>query len=345
LSTVFRVNPIARVLAIGCSFLCFFVIAGHDAWSEVKEKRSRVVIPEKAYEFGTVSEGTIVVHDFEVRNIGTADLSISRIAPTCGCTAATLTSPIVPPGKSEMIRVQFDTAGFSGSKFKQVHVRTSDRDVADFVLTLRGTIVSDVKVEPAKVDFGELARSSSLTSRQKEFVITIAADSDRKVQRVAPSSKFLQVEEIARRAKTASYRVRLLPSAPLGELRERVVVSFAGADFPALNVPVIGRIVGDVRIVPATVSFGLVSASHEVERRIQWQNMASKPIRIVGVSSSDSAIRAELIDIQPGKQGVIVIKLDPRRVARDLRATVTLKTDSIEQPEVLVPVYGVKPPQ
>jgi hypothetical protein len=73
--------------------------------------------------------------------------------------------------------------------------------------------------------------------------------------------------------------------------------------------------------------------------------LASKPVRILDISSSDSALQADLIDIQPGKQGVVALKLDPRRFARDLRATVTMKTDNPEQPEVVVPVYGVKPPQ
>jgi hypothetical protein len=287
----------------------------------------------------------VVSHDFEVKNVGTADLLISRIAPTCGCTAATLSSPTVPPGKSEFIRVQFDTSGFSGGKFKQIHVRTSDLDLTDFVLTLRGTIVSDVKVAPTKVDFGELARSSSAVNRQRDFSIVVAPDSERKVQRVSSSSKFIQAEEVSRRGGAVTYRVRLLPAAPLGDVRERVVVTFAGDDVPALNVPVVGRVVGDVRVVPATVSFGLVSGSQEIERRIQWQNVSAKPIRIVGISSSDSAVRAELINIQSGKQGVVVIKLDPQRFARDLRATLILKTDSSDQPEVLVPVYGVKPPQ
>jgi hypothetical protein len=345
LSTILRMSSLRSFVALCFVVSGFLCGAAPEARADSKEKRSRVVIPERAFEFGAVAQGTIVVHDFEIRNVGTADLLISRIAPTCGCTAAAVSSPTVPPGKSEKIRVQFDTSGFSGSKFKQIHVRTSDRDETDFVLTLRGTIFTDVKVEPAKVDFGEVAKSSSIASRQRDFTFTLAADSDRKIQSVTSSSKSVRVFQVSRGAKSSTYRVELLSSAALGDLRERIAIAFSGDGVPALNVPVVGRIVGDVRVVPATISFGVVGGSQPIERRVQWQNLASKPVRILDISSSDSALQADLIDIQPGKQGVVALKLDPRRFARDLRATVTMKTDNPEQPEVVVPVYGVKPPQ
>ncbi len=309
-----------------------------------EERRSVVVIPEKAFEFGSVSEGAVVAHDFEIRNAGSADLQIQRIAPACGCTAATVTSPIIGSGKSEKIRVKFDTAGFSGSKFKQIHVFTSDKDQADIVFTLRGTIISEVKVEPATLDFGDISRASSEGTRRQQVTVSLEKESDLRLAGATSSSRAVQVTEVARRDRSVAYRVELLPTVPRGPLRERVSVRFAGDKKPALNIPIVATVLGDVKLSPAALSFGVVSGSQAIERRVQWRSTSPYPVRIKKVRSSESAVSAELVDIQPGKQGVLVVRLYPERFVTQLKATVTVSTDSKDDPELVLPVYAVKTP-
>lgn len=312
--------------------------------SVADDRRSVVVIPEKAFEFGSVSEGTVVAHDFEIRNTGTADLQIQRIAPACGCTAATVTSPIVSPGKSEKIRVKFDTAGFSGSKFKQIHVFTSDKDLSDIVFTLRGTILSEVRVEPATLDFGDVSRTSSQGSRRQQFAVSVEKDAGLRISGASSSSKWVHVTEIARRQGSTVFGVELLPTVRRGALRERVVVRFVDDKKPAINVPVVANVLGDVQLSPAVLSFGVVSGSEAIERRVQWRSTSPSPVRIKKVRSSEPAVSAELVDIQPGKQGVLVVRLHPERFVTQLKATVTLTTDSKEDPELVLAVYAVKTP-
>lgn len=306
--------------------------------------RSIVAIPEKAFEFGSVSEGTLVVHEFEVRNEGSADLQIQRIAPSCGCTAATVTSPVVAPGKSEKIRVKFDTTGFSGSKFKQVHVFTSDKDQSDIIFTLRGTIISEVKVQPSSLDFGEVAKTSSEGTRRQEFTVSLEKDSELRIANVSSTSDSVQVKEVVRHDRSVVYRVELLPSMRRGDLRERVVVRFVDDKKPPLNVPVVATVTGDIKLSPSVVSFGVVSGEQPLERRVQWRNTASHAVRITDVRSSDSAVSVDLIDIQPGRQGVVAVRLYPERFTRQLKATVTVSTDSKEDPELVLAVYAIKPP-
>jgi hypothetical protein len=309
------------------------------------ERRSIVVLPEKAFEFGSVAEGTIVAHDFEIRNEGSADLQIQRIAPSCGCTAAAVTSPLVKPGSSEKIRVQFDTTGFSGSKFKQVHVFTSDRDQSDIIFTLRGTIISEVKVSPNKLDFGELSRGSSVGTRTQEFAVSLAQGSELKFAGVTSSSPSVAVKEIARNRGESTYRVEVLPSVKRGELRERVIVRFAGDSKPALNIPVIASVLGDVALSPSVVSFGVVSGSESLERRVQWRSVSKRPVRITRVQTSDPAVTVQVIDIEPGRQGVLAIRLNPEAVNKQMKATVTIGTDSPDQPELVLAVYAVRAPK
>jgi hypothetical protein len=61
------------------------------------------VVPELNYNFGTVSQGQKIEHEFVVRNDGDTDLVIQRVAPSCGCTAAAMSAAAIKPGASEKI--------------------------------------------------------------------------------------------------------------------------------------------------------------------------------------------------------------------------------------------------
>jgi hypothetical protein len=241
--------------------------------------------------------------------------------------------------------VQFDTTGFSGSKFKQVHVFTSDRDQSDIIFTLRGTIISEVKVSPNKLDFGELSRGSSVGTRTQEFAVSLAQGSELKFAGVTSSSPSVAVKEIARNRGESTYRVEVLPSVKRGELRERVIVRFAGDSKPALNIPVIASVLGDVALSPSVVSFGVVSGSESLERRVQWRSVSKRPVRITRVQTSDPAVTVQVIDIEPGRQGVLAIRLNPEAVNKQMKATVTIGTDSPDQPELVLAVYAVRAPK
>ena len=76
----------------------------------VAEGRPVISLGTQVYDFGSVAQGAKVVHEFEIKNSGTADLIIQRLSPACGCKATQLTTPVVRPGATEKVRVTFDTS-------------------------------------------------------------------------------------------------------------------------------------------------------------------------------------------------------------------------------------------
>lgn len=65
-------------------------------------------MPSASYDFGRVSTTGDVVHIFAVQNTGTADLVISNLVTSCGCTTAELSSSVIPPGQRADLNVIFD---------------------------------------------------------------------------------------------------------------------------------------------------------------------------------------------------------------------------------------------
>jgi len=65
-------------------------------------------MPSASYDFGRVSDERDVAHIFAVQNIGTADLVVSNLVTSCGCTVAELSSSVIPPGRRADLTVTFD---------------------------------------------------------------------------------------------------------------------------------------------------------------------------------------------------------------------------------------------
>ncbi len=68
----------------------------------------RLDMPERSYDFGRIYARWTVSHIFAVQNTGTADLVISNLVTSCGCTTAELSSRVIPPGHRADLTVTFD---------------------------------------------------------------------------------------------------------------------------------------------------------------------------------------------------------------------------------------------
>ncbi len=303
----------------------------------------RVVSPE--YDFGRVIQGERVVHEFTIQNAGDADLLLQRIAPSCGCTAAAVSSSTIKPGSSEKIRVTFDTSGMYGSKAKTVSIVTNAREQSEVTLKLRGSVVRGITANPERLVFGEISPGASVAARTQQVAITINEGMDWEVARVIPGSRFFTVTPLADEGGAKRYSVTLQPDIPKGELRERLIVEFKDPAHAAVNIPLTATVLGDLRVIPSNVSFGIMSGTETLERRIKYENSSNVPVVITGVTSSHPAVSASMVDLDGGKRGVVVVKLDPTKVTGDLRAIVQIATDHPEQKTLAVSVYGVQAPK
>ncbi len=304
-----------------------------------------ITLPEVSYDFGSVPEGQKVIHEFSIRNDGDADLTIHRIAPACGCTASTVSSTVVKPGSAEKIKVEFDTTGFSGSKNKSVSIITNSRERPESTVRLTGTVVRDVRVTPERLEFGDITPASSLGTRTKEFMVELSSDSSSREVKARSFSKFLEVQRVRAEGQKIYFSVILKEGAPKGEVRDRVIVELTADGEKIVNVPVTASMQGDLRLIPAIVSFGIVSGDAPLERRVRFENNSRSKVSIRGISSSESAVSASVIEVDPGKKGVIVVTLDPKKTRGDLKATLDFDTDHPQEERLSLSVYAVQPPR
>jgi hypothetical protein len=137
----------------------------------------------------------------------------------------------------------------------------------------------------------------------------------------------------------------LSPKTPLGELRERVIVNITGDKQKTINIPVLAVIRGDVEFSPPGVSFGLAEGRELIERSVKLTSRAKEPLEIKSIKSDSPAVKAVIKPIQPGKNFVVTVSLDPTKLEKELRGTVELVTNNPEQPVLRLGVFAAKKPK
>lgn len=81
-----------------------------------------IVFERDIYDFGKLIDGETAVYNFKFKNTGTADLLISQVNSSCGCTVPKFPKEPIPPGGEGYIKVSFDSSGRTGVQNKAVTV-------------------------------------------------------------------------------------------------------------------------------------------------------------------------------------------------------------------------------
>lgn len=121
----------------------------------------RIQFAETEFDFGKISSGDIVRHDFIFTNTGTAALAVTDVRPGCGCTTVGSWDKAVAPGASGMIPLQFNSTGFGGAVDKAANIICNDPSHSNVVLRLKGTIWRPIEVIPNVVLFNVSSDSQS----------------------------------------------------------------------------------------------------------------------------------------------------------------------------------------
>jgi len=82
----------------------------------------RITFKTTEHDFGKVIQGELVRYTFKYTNTGKADLIISKVSTSCGCTVPSYDKNPLPPGKSGEIEVIFNSKGKKGFQNKTITV-------------------------------------------------------------------------------------------------------------------------------------------------------------------------------------------------------------------------------
>ena len=115
------------------------VMASLVMTTSCKNGPTEMTFDNQVHDFGTITQGDKVEHDFKFTNTGGSDLVITEAKGSCGCTVPEYPKDAVKPGESGVIKVKFDSHGKSGQHSKSVTVFCNVKD-GNKVLNIKANI-------------------------------------------------------------------------------------------------------------------------------------------------------------------------------------------------------------
>jgi hypothetical protein len=100
------------------------VVTNSKSASEDKKpyEMPKLTFEKMEHDFGKIIQGEMVKYSFRFTNTGYADLLISKVSTSCGCTVGNFPKNPIPPGESGLIEVIFDSRGRKGFQNKTITV-------------------------------------------------------------------------------------------------------------------------------------------------------------------------------------------------------------------------------
>lgn len=116
------------------------------------------------FDLGTLFRGAVAEHRVEIRNTGTATLTLGRVDVSCGCTGTVVSKESIPAGGSGTILITFNSKNFSGPVHKSVTIH-SNAETETTVLEFTARVVDEIALNPQQLFFqdAEVRRKSVVT--------------------------------------------------------------------------------------------------------------------------------------------------------------------------------------
>lgn len=321
-------------------------------------------LEEAEYDFGVLSPGQTVSHEFTLTNTGDEPLLIREARSTCGCAVALPPPDPIPPGGRIKVKVSLDTRGYRGRLTKYVYLISNSAVEPTRRLTLHAFVrTSEAKssrpakpqweVRPTQWDFGLV----SLGAAPFHFFEVVNGGENPVTVQVASVTPGLRASWPGE-VQLAPKQRELLPVAfePLttpGTVTGEVVLAADDPARPWQVLTVRGYVTAETRprlaVLPPEWDLGLLAPTETAETTLWLQNVGTAPLEIASVETSSPHLAARLTSSQAlPPQGRQALRLSFRPAAPPgeepvtgtIQETVTLRTNDPLAPEATISVSG-----
>lgn len=264
---------VIRIALVGLACLVLAPPACAQDWASKMFKAT-------SHDFGTVAKGSKATYRFKLQNIYEEDAHIQSVRSSCGCTTPQIAKADLKTWQVGEIIAEFNTRNFTGHKSATITVVFDKPFHAEVQLHITGFIRSDVVTEPGSIDFGNVDLGAAATQKLQ---VVYAGRDDWKILDAKTADPWYEVEmnEVARGGGRVAYEllVRLLPDAPVGYLKDQLILVTNDAKAREFPVDMQGRITSDITISPDNLFLGVVHPGQKVTKNLVVRG--KRPFKIV----------------------------------------------------------------
>ena len=298
---------------------------------------ARIQFAETIFDFGKVSGGEVVKHDFVFTNVGTASLEIKDIQVGCGCTTAGNWDRQVEPGKAGVIPLQFNATGFSGTVTKSATVTCNDPGQSNVVLYLKSMVWNPFDVMPSTTVFNVTTETQTNETR----IVRIVSNLEEPVELsdLQCTNGSLQAElKSVRPGKEFELRITAVPPFTSNTMAT-VNVKTSSPRKPLLNVGAFLLVQPSVIVAPNQIELpsGLLAAGLSTSVKILNKGTNSLALSDPRVNSRGAEVRLQ--EIQPGQVFSLMVNFPAGfQTKPDEKIEVTVKSNHRQFPLIKIPV-------
>lgn len=140
-----KIQTIALSLLLICSTASFAQEKKTlDNVGNVNVNQASYKLETEEFNFGSITQGESVTHEFKFTNSGNEPLIISKAEGSCGCTVPTYPQQPILKGQSGIIKVTFNSTGKLGIQDKTVTI-TSNAVQNPLILHVKGTVEKPIE--------------------------------------------------------------------------------------------------------------------------------------------------------------------------------------------------------
>ena len=288
------------------------------------------------YDFGTTNDSRRIGRQFTIWNDGDQLLKVGRVRACCGGSAR-ISNKLIRPGSKAMLDVSLSLRGRRGRQHKSFYVASNDPRRPFLQLSLIGTVIPDVDVQPRHLNFGSIRKDARL---RRTVAIQCRPGRGFSITNIVVDSARFTVVTTSSSPHSHQLTVQTAPPLPAGISRGKVVLY---TDNPRTRTLTVG--------VQATVSSQIVCVPRELVvlrrdgppqpaiRMIALRSRDKSPFRILDVVLPEQGIEVKTDPLGKGGYRLTLSNILPFPDLGEKRFVI--KTDCKGAPEVEVPVRVV----
>jgi len=307
----------------------------------------KLVLVQEKKDVGTVPKGEVVHATFVIRNEGKADLHVTDVKPSCGCTAPEYDKTIKPGAEGKVV-LNVDTKTFQGQISKSALILTDDPEKPQVTVFVMANVKPYVETHP--VGFFRL---QALTGEVATSEMILASDeADFKPTKVEPPNSYVKAtiapakesEKVAGKgANQWKVTVTTVPDAPEGLLGGYVKVATGAAKQPEMSLAVSGYIKPTLSVTPLSVNFGNFEPKADPVRRtvtIINNNLKNEGFQVMKAESTVPGVKTEVV-MADKSRAQVVISIDDKVKKGVFDGFLTVSTNDPAKKEIRIPLKGV----
>jgi len=307
--------------------LLLLVLAGSPCFGQ---EWARKMFKTTEHNFGSVARGAKAEYEFVFENIYLEDIHVANVYSSCGCTSASIKSPLVKTYGKGAIVAKFNTDTFRGQRGATLTVIVDRPFRAEVQLHVRGYIRDDVWVEPGSVQIGAIDQGNSAS---QNVTVNHAGRGNWQILGVKSHNPHVtaKVIETGRSYGRVSYalKVHVDGTAPAGYLNDHLVLTTNDSRSSQIPVLVEGRVLPGITVSPTALFMGVVQPGQKVTKQLVVKG--KKPFRILSVSCDDKSFRFDTSKQNTAKElHLIPVTFEAGVDAGKVVKTIRIKTDQGE---------------